>query len=207
MKAEDVKRFHVDYWTKSLQRHGDTPGAVGQSHGSQAKRFEKILEIGSWPGRSVLDIGCGLGDFYDFLRAKNRRVEYTGFDVTPGMVDAARRKHPHASHRFEVADILTESIRGTYDYVISVGALNLPLEGQNVEIMLELIEKMYVLCSIGIAVSMTSSLTKKPQPDTYYYRPSIIVDRIGAFCQNFRLDHTFLPHDFILFCYKKSLYS
>jgi hypothetical protein len=61
--------------------------------------------------------------------------------------------------------------------------------------------------TVGIAITMTSSLTRKPHPTTFYYNPLEILAGTFEFCSNVRLDHTYLPHDFALFCYKKATYD
>ena len=71
----------------------------------------------------------------------------------------------------------------------------------------QLIKKMYKMANIGIAISMTSSLTKRPNKKTFYYDPVKILSRTFEFCKNVKFDHTYIPHDFVLFCYKKSLYD
>ena len=40
------------------------------------------------PGEKVLDIGCGPGDVLEFMPA----VEYTGFDISPGYIQAAQAR-------------------------------------------------------------------------------------------------------------------
>ena len=49
---------------------------------------------------SVCDLGCGYGAYLDHLRDAGWEGEYVGIDVTPGMVEAGRARHP--GMRFEV---------------------------------------------------------------------------------------------------------
>lgn len=44
-------------------------------------------------GASFLDIGCGHGDLSTLARAKG--YTYTGFDISPDMIEEAKRKYPH----------------------------------------------------------------------------------------------------------------
>jgi len=55
---------------------------------------------------------------------------------------------------------------------------------------------MFELTRIEIAVTMTSTLTKKAPKDTHYYDPSEILEHTAGFCQNVILDHTYLPQNF-----------
>jgi len=54
---------------------------------------------------------------------------------------------------------------------------------------------------------MTSSLSKKKNNETFYYNPFEIGEYVSSFANNFRIEHSFLPHDFVLFVYKKDLYD
>jgi len=51
---------------------------------------------------SVLDAGCAAGGFADIWRHFEPTVRYVGTDVSPPLVEAARRLRPE--HRFDVAD-------------------------------------------------------------------------------------------------------
>ena len=64
------------------------------------------------PGHSVLEIGCGRGD----LLAAVRPSRGVGIDVSRGMVDEARRRHPE----LEFEHAAGESFRAdaTFDYVV-----------------------------------------------------------------------------------------
>jgi SAM-dependent methyltransferase len=46
--------------------------------------------------RSMLDVGCAAGGFSRIARAFNPDVRYVGADITPALVEAARRDHPDA---------------------------------------------------------------------------------------------------------------
>ena len=39
---------------------------------------------------TVLDVGCGLGDFYRWLNTKHNNINYTGIDITTSMIDIAK---------------------------------------------------------------------------------------------------------------------
>jgi len=208
MEYDLIKKRNLEFFNKTLKESEDEHGAVGQSERSHLKRFEKIFNIGDWNGKSVLDIGCGLGGFYDFLLKKCSNFEYTGFDINEFMIKEAKIKYKKIEKRFNVKDILEEPIEETFDYVVSVGPLNLKFSGEeNLDLTRILLKKMYDISRIGFAISMTSSLSMKKHNDTFYYDPVIIISYLSEFCMNFRLDHSYLPHDFVVFGYKKNLYD
>jgi len=66
------------------------------------------------PGRRVLEVGCGTGD----VLASLEPVNGLGTDLSPRMVEMARRKHPDL--RFEVHDLMGGPLRERFPFVVAV---------------------------------------------------------------------------------------
>jgi SAM-dependent methyltransferase len=208
MSYDSVKKKNLEYFSRLLEEYDDEHHVVAQSKISHLKRFEKILELGDFKGKRLLDVGCGIGGFYDFLKTKGISCDYTGVDINPRMIEWACKKHPAVRDKFFVYDILEEKLSQNFDFVVSNGPLNLEFESSmNMDMTMRMIRQMYGIATVGIAITMTSSLTRKPSAGTFYYNPIDILSETFEFCSNVKLDHTYLPHDFILFCYKKGLYD
>ena len=100
-------------------------GLHWSSKHSQEKRFlimRNLMKkyIGD-NGAKIADLGCGFGDFYEFLRKRNCSYVYKGYDINPKMINYCKRKFK--SNLFEVSDEPTEIcdftiISGTYNYAI-----------------------------------------------------------------------------------------
>ena len=208
MDYKKVKEKNLYFFTGTLEESKEEHHAVAQSKISHLKRFEKMLELGDFNNKRILDVGCGIGGFYDFLKEKNVACDYTGIDIIPRMIDAAKERIPEIRDKFFVFDIIEKKMNKTFDYVVSIGPLNLEFEsGLNMDFTMRLLKEMFQLAAIGSALSMTSSLTQKPGKETFYYDPVVILSETVKFCSNIKIDHTYLPHDFTIFCYKRDLYS
>lgn len=208
MNYDRVKEKNLQFFSGLLAQSDDEHYIVAQSQISHRKRFEKLLELGDFNHKRLLDVGCGIGGWVDFLNHRGINCDYTGIDINPRMIDLARKKHPTIKDKFLVFDIIEERLDRSFDYVIANGPLNLVFDGSlNMEMTMRLIRQMYGLSEIGLAITMTSCLTRKPNPATYYYDPRQILHETFQFCSNVRFDHTYLPHDFTLFCYKRDLYD
>ena len=94
---------------------------------TQEARFAVLADNVDLPGKSLLDVGCGLGDLWAYLRRRRVEVEYLGVDILEKMVAAARQRHPEA--RFEQADIFGADTYepAAFDVVFCSGAFNLNL--------------------------------------------------------------------------------
>jgi SAM-dependent methyltransferase len=109
-----------------LGRHGaESSKAVGWvDPAMQALRFDVLALVmeGDEPV-TVADFGCGTGALFPHLTARNEPpplAAYTGYDMVPAMVDAARELHTDPRARFEVGTEVREDV----DYVIASGAFS-----------------------------------------------------------------------------------
>lgn len=80
------------------------------------------------PGSSVLEVGCGTGSLLASLSPRRG----TGLDLSPAMVEAARKKHPDLEFRTE--DIALPSGREAFDFVVLCDVIeHLPDPGSALE--------------------------------------------------------------------------
>jgi len=96
------------------------------SPSSQAARFEALVRAYDFRGRSILDAGCGRGDFLDYLLGRGIVPDhYVGIEAVEALAAAAERKH-HARCTILRADFVREPGRlfvGA-DAVVFCGSLN-----------------------------------------------------------------------------------
>jgi SAM-dependent methyltransferase len=74
--------------------------------------IEQIFRFQVPPGQRVLEIGCGGGELLAALRPSSG----VGVDVSPGMVELARSRHPEL--RFETAAGERLELGETFDYIV-----------------------------------------------------------------------------------------
>lgn len=74
------------------------------------------------PGDRVLDIGCGTADILSFLPAG---VDYWGYDISPGYIEAARARYGDRGH-FECRPLNIHEIASLprFDVVLAIGVLH-----------------------------------------------------------------------------------
>jgi preprotein translocase subunit SecA len=108
----------------------DSVSAVSYtSRESQRARFRVLLE-NTVPDKTaslgLLDLGCGLGDLYGYLvESGYTGIAYTGMDISPAMVRAARANYPGGN--FYEADFL-EGELPAHDLICASGSLNYVFE-------------------------------------------------------------------------------
>jgi SAM-dependent methyltransferase len=105
------------------------------------------------PGASVLEIGCGAGDLLASLRPSSG----VGVDLSPKMIERARRKFPHL--QFHVQDAVQLELDGTFDFIVVSDLVN---ELWDVQAMFEAMGK-YVRPSTRVVLNFYSRLWEIPR--------------------------------------------
>ncbi|MCX7725187.1 MAG: class I SAM-dependent methyltransferase [Thermodesulfovibrio sp.] len=124
---ELAKEYVIDFFNKRLIHFKDSPEAVGWTPKGQILRYEAVVKLINPEGKSLLDFGCGKGDFYGFLKQKDIKCDYTGVDINPSLVELAVRKY--SKKIFYVKDIELEPLERSFNYTIAVGVFNLAVHG------------------------------------------------------------------------------
>lgn len=108
-----------------VRRFGGTPRAMGWSRNAPlVAHCDVMLDIARRETSrfSLLDLGCGAALLLDYLGARQDLppIDYRGIDVSPLMIETARRQWPE--HDFEVRDILSSPLPdASVDYTIIDG--------------------------------------------------------------------------------------
>jgi SAM-dependent methyltransferase len=72
--------------------------------------------------KSILEVGCGIGNFAGMIKGIHPSIKYTGFDFVPQNVDDARQRCPNTD--FFVGNYWEVLSRPTsWDFIVSVGTL------------------------------------------------------------------------------------
>ena len=119
----DIHQAVAAYYDAALATHGTTARGVDwkddASHRLRHRQFLRLVQDD--PDGSVLDLGCGYGDFLTVLRAAGHRGAYLGCDLAPGMIAAAQALHGEGPDR---AWHLGAEPPEARDYAIASGILN-----------------------------------------------------------------------------------
>lgn len=192
----------ISFYSSRFHEFGDSYQAFDYgSHRSQLKRFEVLAKVGDLEGSSVLDVGCGTADFHLFLQEKGIRCEYHGCDLVPEFIAAARQKAPG---RFYAGDFLDLEFNRQFDYVICCGMLNFLGQAEKSRAF-AVLDRMVALATEAVGVNFYSSLARLPgKPYVTAYDPcQVLAYSLARYSSRLVLDHSYFPHDFTLFVYKK----
>lgn len=196
MKKEQRKRI-VDRHRDSLKRHGYHPNALyWSSREIQEIRFEVLAGIGIKSGASVLDVGCGFGDFKRWFERQGGALQYTGIDLSPDLLGEAAKRHADA--RFVCGELFDlDAAEQSFDWVILSGALNEQL-GDNGKYARRVIRRMYALCQRGVAFNLLDA-RHMPAHDLQSHQPQAMLDWCRTLCADCELHDAYLKNDFSIY--------
>ncbi|MCP4375524.1 MAG: class I SAM-dependent methyltransferase [bacterium] len=174
------------------------------SHEAQQARFGVLADNVPLERQTLLDVGCGLGDLWAYLKGRGISVDYCGVDILDEMTQAARKRNPDA--RFVCEDIFTskrneENLIATenFDVVFCSGTLNLEV-GNNTEFLPGALRRMLELSREYMVVNLLHIRSEIKYPHCIYHDPNIILKILEPMPCNVRLIDNYLPNDFTVIC-------
>lgn len=103
--------FSVDFYKKNRNKVEDV-------YESEKAFLCPVLK----KSRSVLDVGCAAGGFYNVMKTLEPNISYTGIDISSEMIKVAKQTYPEAI--FEVSDGVNLKYRDNeFDLVFCTGVL------------------------------------------------------------------------------------
>ena len=209
---ETVKRYSDRF--RKLGRHVRALGWGTEEQ--QRLRFETTLRglPRDLSSRKILDIGCGFGDYYAFLKERGLRpASYLGWDINPDFIAEARRLFAGEPGVFFERKNLFE-VPENHPPVAQVGVMlgllnyNLAPRFDNYEYSRMALRKAFSLVSEVLVVDFISSCrtAKYPKEDfIFYHDPSCMLREALKLTPRVVLLHDYPPipqREFMLFLYK-----
>ena len=184
------------YYSAKFDEHGaQAQGVDWNSTESQELRFEQLAQVfrGHAGAFSVNDLGCGYGAFAAYLRERGHDARYTGYELSPAMLESARGTfHADPSVRFVEGSTLEPA-----DYSVASGIFNVRLGFGDDEWRAYVdatIEDLVGASNSGFAFNMLTSYSDadRRRPDLYYADPREVFD----LCKTRYSRHVALLHDY-----------
>jgi len=151
----------LNLYQNSFKKFGvDPKSLLWKTRGAAHQRFRQFWAEIDFNNKTVLDIGCGFGEFGKFLLKRYKNVDYTGIDITAEFIEEAKKLVP--TGKFRTIDF--NKLNGQYAVVIASGVLNSNVEARlrgtsarqsdNLEYRKQAIKKMFSLTSDIFAFNM-----------------------------------------------------
>lgn len=151
----------------------------------------------------ILDIGCGLGSFYEYLAERGLPCQYTGYDIVPEYVEYCRSRFPEAE--FVLRNIFSDGIGGEFDTIVLSQVLNNRYQkSDNNLVMQEAIRAAYTATRSSVSIDMLSAYVDVPSSELYYYSPEAMFAFAKTITRRVILRHDYRPFEFCLQLFHES---
>jgi SAM-dependent methyltransferase len=190
---ERAASFHEEL----VEKRGDGWQAFWGSRDSQRARYQVLLEQLPLHDATVLEVGCGFGDFLDYAAEHGvRPARYLGVDLSARIVAGAQQRHPEGE--FAVLDVLHSDPPLRPDFVLASGIMAVAVEGY-AEYVLRTLRRFHALAGRGFGLNFLSTCSTRPDGVSQYVEPAWL---LGLFQRQIdwrcRLIHDYRPNDFTL---------
>lgn len=198
---DDSQFEHVKtHYNGLVKKHGHSYRSCDWgSKEAQTKRFQILTGVCPLDGLNVLDVGCGPADLCDYIEEIFTKVRYSGIDVTPAMVELAKRRRPDIA--FGLGSILT--LPHLSAEVVFASGIFTFLQGDRRTQMEQQIGAMFAACSVALAFNSLSTYAENQEAGEFYANPL----EVFAFCKTLTpwvvLRHDYHPGDFTIYMYKE----
>lgn len=117
MKNKDLAKFYERIYKGGEKKHY-TKFLLGKR--KLPEDIHEVLAEVNWPGKSVLEVGCGTG-LLSYMIAKRGAKKVVGIDFAKSAIQLARKKYRHPHLKYYCEDI--KNYRGIYNVIVFMGTL------------------------------------------------------------------------------------
>ena len=194
-----LKSIEKDALTRYLNRYKKN-GISAQSLGwgskeDQLVRFNTIIENFNLKGKTIMDVGCGFADLYNFLVENEINVNYIGVDIIPEFINYCKKEYPQ--HKFYCKNVMLDLELPNPDVIISLGTLNYNLNKvNNLKYSKMFIKRLFNLTNELLIVDFLSEYRTPNYPKenmVYYHKPEKIFKYVMNLTNDVTLIHNYDP--------------
>lgn len=179
--VETVEKLYIE--------HGDTHRGMGfrTEEGFEA-RYRVYLEVMRGTAAreecSLLDVGCGTARLLDLIKSLGRdEISYRGVDLSPKLLEAARKKHPGADFTLGDPFDLEEIWSARPDYVVFGGIFTSRLQmsvAEMTDYMLRMLRLAFTHCRRGVVFDVISAHVDWQRDDLFHVSFDQMADLMQA---------------------------
>jgi SAM-dependent methyltransferase len=194
----------VELYEGRLAAYGYDVRTVGWGNRTdQWLRFEMLSRGVDFDQKRVLDVGCGFGDFVEFLEARGiSNYSYLGVDISPKLIEEARRRFGRADRAFEVLDLLDDADIGMFDVVVCSGALSFRVT-DNLGLAHQMLGKMFALSREVVCANFLSSRVDYMLEKNFHFEPGAMMAQALSLSRWVRVFHDYPLYEFTIQIYRE----
>lgn len=197
MKKKDLEKYKNRY-NRNYDKFGLDSKSLGWGGGRdrQFKRYEGMLRnISKLEDFSIIDVGCGFGDLYDFLEKNGYDViSYLGIDINDNFIEECKNKYSNSIQFIESDSIPKEN---SADIVFACGIFNAKIDEQdNYDYIKESLESFLTSANKYVIVDFLSPFVDYKQELSFHPDLDLLIPIIKELGYPFEVIFNYLPYEF-----------
>ncbi len=115
-KNKELETFYQGVYKKGEKKHF-TPFVT---KGTTSTEVKEVLKQFNWKNKTVLDVGCGTGNFVNEVSRKNTKF-VLGIDYAEEAIKIAKESYSRKNLEFRVQDV--KDVEEKFDVIVSIGTI------------------------------------------------------------------------------------
>lgn len=197
----------AEHYDNCFQQHGDSNlGVDWPNYEDTLIRHSVMYDIIENKESTLLDFGCGLGHYYEWIENINnpKLAKYSGLDINEGFYNTCKTKFPHLT--FYHLDIFKDDNLPNFDYIVVNGVFT-EKQGLTQDEMWDFftsaISKLWSKCDKGIAFNLMSKHVDWEREDLFH----VGLDELGWYLKNNLSRNFIIRNDYKLYEYTTYVYK
>lgn len=193
----------VERYTHRFEQFGVDVRSLASGTDERHRRQHMVhASAGDLRDKTVLDIGCGLGHYYDFLTSLEIPFRYIGYDIVPAFIESNRQRYPGA--HFELRDVTRDGIAHEADFIVLCEVFNNRFEEtSNMDVAKRVLRESFASAREAVSMDMLSTYVDYQVPNAFYFSPEDMFAYAKSLTPYVRLRHDYVPFHFTLFLFKQ----
>lgn len=199
----------INLYKGLYSKHGFSPEALGCTKGKQFLRFHQLTHKFDLNNSSILDVGCGFGDFTRYLNASSvKNYNYVGVDIMMEFIELAKANNGNENAEFILGDFQEIDFKKRFDFVIASGIFNSKISGvDNYDFIWSSMVKMYELCDKAISIDFLSDRVDFSHEFNFNSSPEKILTFAYNLSRNVILNNSYFPFEFSVTIFKDDSFN
>ncbi|WP_321469660.1 class I SAM-dependent methyltransferase [Halarcobacter sp.] len=202
----DKKNVMISDYKNAFINNGDSTSSLMWSDSGNLERMNALIKNLHISNSSVLDYGCGLAHFYEYLLKNFKEFNYTGVDIVDDFVDYNQKKYQKETNTvfYKVDD--HSDVKEKYDHIFVSGVFNVLIKEnytQQFEYIKESLLYLFSITNYSLSINFMSTNVDFINEGSYHQNVMEIYNFINRnLSKRIYLDQSYMPYEFTIRVYK-----
>lgn len=198
MKIEADSSLIAQWYQDRIRKYGTSFASLSAGNEQrEAQRHAVHMSATFGEEPRLLDIGCGIGRFYSFLKNCGRKCSYTGYDLVPDYVQYCRATF--SDIQVSERDVVECGIDGEFDTIVASQVFNHRYGGaDNMEVMEYVLRQTFDHSTVSVSIDMLSTYVDYQEDYLFYYSPEQVLRLAKSVAKRVLLRHEYAPYEFCI---------